>query len=196
MMTRFFPPLIWLLLASAAAAQSWHDDSRYVSLGPRTGYYIVRPGSHLSRQLGLEGAPISDTADPFRHGYGADALAFQFDRAGRLLRAPAYVVQAQPNNFYTSRLGIFIRGKSTAAEVQSIFGRFRRVEQRRDGFIGYYEIEVYNPFEDHSGRGKKVVAFCSPLTSHESLITAIRRGVEDGLRPDRYHVGYDARPGR
>jgi hypothetical protein len=102
-MTRFFPPLICLLLASAAASQSWHDDSRYVPLGPRSGYYIVRPGSHLVRQLGLEGAPISDTADPFRHGYGADALAFQFDRAGRLLRAPAYVVQGQPNNFYTSR---------------------------------------------------------------------------------------------
>jgi len=54
MMTRFFPPLIWLLLASVAAGQSWHDDSRYVPLGPRTGYYIVRPGFHLSRQLGLE----------------------------------------------------------------------------------------------------------------------------------------------
>jgi hypothetical protein len=154
-MARFCSPLIWLLLASVVAAQSWHDDSRYVPLGPRTGYYIVRPGSNLSRQLGLEGAPTSDTADPFRHGYGADALAFQFDRAGRLLRAPAYVVQAQPNNFYTSRLGIFIRGKSTAAEVQSIFGRFRKMEQRRDGFVGYYEIEVYNPFEDQSGRGKR-----------------------------------------
>src|SRR6266480_4633699 len=122
MMTRLSPPLIWLLLASVAAAQSWHDDSRYVSLGPRTGYYLLRPGSHLSRQLGLEGAPISDTADPFRHGYGADALAFQFDRAGRLLRAPAYVAQAQLNNFYISRLGIFISGKSTAPEVRSIFG--------------------------------------------------------------------------
>src|SRR5438552_14409912 len=153
MMTRFFPPLIWWLLASAAAAQSWHDDSRYVSLGQRTEYYLVRPGTHLSRQLGLEGAPISDTANPFRHGYGTDALAFQFDRAGRLLRAPAYVVQAQPNTFYTSRLGIFIRGKSTAAEVQSIFGRFRKMEQRRDGFVGYYEIEVYNPFEDQPARG-------------------------------------------
>src|SRR4029077_8140343 len=155
MMTRFFPPLIWLLLASSAAAQSWHDDSRYVPLGPRTGYYIVRPVAPLSRQCGLEGAPISDTADLFRHGYGADALAFQFDRAGRLLRASAYVAQAQLNNFYISRLGIFIREKSTAAEVQSIFGRFRRTEQRRDGFNGYYEIEVYNPFEDHSGRGRR-----------------------------------------
>ena len=129
MITRFFPPLIWLLLASAAASQSWHDDSRYVPLGPRTGYYIVRPGPPLSGQLGLEGAPISDTSDPFRHGYGADALAFQFNRAGGLLRAAAYVVQAQPNNFYTCRLGIFIRGKSTSAEVQSIFGHFRRTEQ-------------------------------------------------------------------
>src|SRR5207248_849086 len=73
----FFLSLVWLLVASGAAAQSWHDDSRYVRLGPRRGYYIVRPGSYLSRQLGLEGAPISDTADPFRHGYGADALAFQ-----------------------------------------------------------------------------------------------------------------------
>ena len=155
MLSRLFPSLLWLLLASLAAAQSWHDDSRYVPLGPRSGYYIVRPGSHLSRELGLEGAPISDTADPFRHGYGADALAFQFDRAGRLLRAPAYVAQTQVNNFYVSRLGIFIRGKSTATEVQSIFGRFRKVEQRRDGFIGYYEIEVYNPFEDLGGRGRR-----------------------------------------
>ena len=147
-----FSSINLVAVSERGRGQSWHDDSRYVPLGPRTGYYIVRPGSHLSRQLGLEGAPISDTSDPFRHGYGADALAFQFDRAGRLLRAPAYIAQAQLNNFYISRLGIFIRGKSTPAEVQSIFGRFRRVEQRRDGFIGYYEIEVYNPFEDHRGR--------------------------------------------
>src|SRR4030095_6000219 len=68
MLARFFPSLVWLLLASVAAAQSWHADSHYVRLGPRTGYYVVRPGSQLSRQLGLEGAPISDTADPFCHG--------------------------------------------------------------------------------------------------------------------------------
>jgi hypothetical protein len=112
MVARFFPSLVWLLLASVAAAQSWHDDSRYVRLGPRSGYYIARPGSQFSRQLGLEGAPISDTADPFRHGYGADALAFQFDRARRLLRAPAYVAQAQLNDFYVSRLGILSAEKA------------------------------------------------------------------------------------
>src|SRR6184192_1761404 len=118
MSVRWLAALALLGLARFACTYSWHDDSRYVPLGPRSGYYIVRPGSHLSRQLGLEGAPISDTSDPFRHGYGADALAFQFDRAGRLSRAPAYVAQAQVNNFYTSRLGIFIRGKSTPAADQ------------------------------------------------------------------------------
>jgi len=143
----------WLSIVAAIAAQSWHDDSRYVSLGPRTGYYIARPGSRLFHQLALDRAPISDTADPFRHGHGSDALAFRFDRGGKLLTAPAYVAQAQVNNFYTSRLGSFIRGKSTVADVQAMFGRFRRTEQRSDGFIGYYEIEVYNPFEDQSGRG-------------------------------------------
>ena len=124
----FFLSLVWLLVASGAAAQSWHDDSRYFRLGPRSGYYIMRPGSHLSRQLGLEGAPISDTADPFRHGYGADAgLSVRSCRS--IAASPAYVAQAQLNNFYISRLGIFIRGKSTAPEVRSIFGSFRRIEQ-------------------------------------------------------------------
>ena len=112
----------------------------------------MRPGSALFHRLGLEGALVSDTADPFRHGYGSDALAFRFDGAGRLLVAPAYVAQAQVNSFYTSRLGIFIRGKSTVAEVKSIFGRFRRTEERGNGFVGYYELAVYNPFEDR-GRG-------------------------------------------
>ncbi len=171
-LARFFPSLVCLLLASVVAAQSWHDDSRYVRLGPRSGYYIVRPGSHLSRQLGLEGAPISDTSDPFRHGYGADALAFQFDRAGRLLRAPAYVAQAQLNNFYTSRLGIFIRGKSTAAEVQSIFGRFRKMEQRPDSA------------KWNNDRMASLVTTRSKFT----ILLRINRGAEEGSRLFTTHV--------
>ena len=151
---RFSFLLTGLLFAAAADGQSWHDDSHYVRLGPRSGYYVVRPGSALFRRLGLEGAPISDTADPFRHGYGSDALAFRFDRAGRLLEAPAYIAQAQVNSFYTSRLNIFIRGKSSVSEVKSIFGRFRRTEERSNGFLGYYEIAVYNPFDDR-GRGRR-----------------------------------------
>lgn len=149
---RFLITFSWWFAATSLSAQSWKDDSHYVRLGPRTCYYIIRPGSKLQHQLGLIGAPINDTADPFRHGYGSDALAFRFNREGRLAEPPAYIVQAQLNNFYTSRLGAFIRGRSTAADVQAMFGRFRRVEQRSDGFIGYHEIQVYNPLYDRSRR--------------------------------------------
>ena len=142
-----------LFVAPLVFGHSWNDDSHYVSLGPRTGYYVVRPGSALSRQLGIEGAPTIDTADPFRHGYGADALAFRFNKAGVLSTAPAYIVQARPNEFYTRRLGSLIRGRSTSRDVELYFGRARNTELRPDGMIVYYTIEVYNPFEDRSGRG-------------------------------------------
>src|SRR5258707_13055472 len=152
MLARFITFLACLLFASVAGAQSWHDDSRYVSLGPRTGYYIVRPGSHLSRQLGLEGAPTSDTADPFRHGYGADALAFHFNHAGVLSAPPAYIVQAKSNEFYTVRLGSLIPGRTTSRDVEAIFGRPQNIERRSVGVVTYYAIQVYNPFEDPGGR--------------------------------------------
>jgi len=140
--------LVCLAITAAAPGNSFRDDSHYVALGPRTGYYIVRPGSALSRQLGLEGAPTRDTADPFNHGYGADALAFRFNKTGILSAVPAYIVQATPNEFYVRRIGSFIRGRTTLHEVETLFGRPRRIESRPDGFIAYYTIEVYNPFED------------------------------------------------
>ena len=145
--------LACLAITAAAPGNSFRDDSHYVALGPCTGYYIVRPGSALSRQLGLEGAPTRDTADPFNHGYGADALAFRFNKTGILSAVPAYIVQATPNEFYIRRIGSFIRGRTTLHEVETLFGRPRRIESRPDGFIAYYTIEVYNPFEDR-GNGK------------------------------------------
>ena len=77
-----------LTVTFSVSATSWQDNSHYVALGPRTGYYIVRPGSSLSDQLGIDGAPTADTADPFNHGYGADALAFRFSRASILSSPP------------------------------------------------------------------------------------------------------------
>jgi hypothetical protein len=149
---RWFMALVLLTIATFASAASWDDDSHYVSLGPRSGYYIVRPGSRLSHQLGVEAAPTSDTADPFRHGYGADALAFHFNHAGVLSAPPAYIVQATPNEFYTSRLGSLIRGRTTSRDVEAIFGRPQNIERRSDSVVTYYAIEVYNPFEDLGGR--------------------------------------------
>ena len=142
----------FLTITASVPGNSFRDDSRYVALGPRTGYYIVRPGSLLSPQLGVESAPTSDTADPFRHGYGADALAFRFNSAGILSAPPVYIVQAIPNEFYTRRIGSFIRGRTTLQDVETFFGLARRTESRPDGFIAYYTIELYNPFEDRGGR--------------------------------------------
>jgi hypothetical protein len=110
MPARWFTALVFLVVATFASAASWDDDSHYVSLGPRNGYYIVQPDSHLIRQLGLYEAPVIDTADPLRHGYGADALAFRFNRNGVLIAAPAYIVQGiairflyAPNRLANSR---------------------------------------------------------------------------------------------
>jgi hypothetical protein len=151
MRTRFLSVLAFLSIAASATASSFRDDSHYVALGPRTGYYIVRPGSALLQQLGFQAAPFRDTSDPFNHGRGADALAFRFNTAGVLSAAPAYIVQAQPNDFYMRRIGSFIRGRTTSHDIESFFGRPRQIDKRRDGFTAYYTIEVYNPFEEMSG---------------------------------------------
>jgi hypothetical protein len=144
--------LLLLTLAGYAYAASWDDDSHYVALGPRNGYYIVRPDSHLFYQLGLYEAPVIDTADPLRHGYGADALAFRFNRNGVLIAPPAYIAQESPNDFYTRRIGSLILGRATVHDVEALFGRARSFAARPDGFIWYYALEIYNPFEELGGR--------------------------------------------
>jgi hypothetical protein len=103
------------------------------------------------QQLGFQGAPFRDTSDPLNHGRGADVLAFRFTTAGVLSAAPAYIVQGPPNDFYMRRIGSFIRGRTASRDVESFFGRPKQIEKRRDGFIAYYTIEVYNPFEENSG---------------------------------------------
>jgi hypothetical protein len=144
--------LVFLAITFSASAASWNDNSHYVSLGSRNGYYIVKPGSPLFRQLGLYEAPIIDTADPFRHGYGADALAFRFNRNSVLTAPPAYIAQAQANSFYKRRLGSFTRGRSTTRDVEALFGKGHSRAERPDGFMWYYALPVYNPFEEWGGR--------------------------------------------
>jgi hypothetical protein len=141
-----------LIFAELSFANSFQDDSHYVRLGPRTGYYVVRDGSRLSHQLGVDDGPYADTADPLRHGYGTDVLAFRFDRAGRLLALPAYIANAQLNEFYTRRIGSLVRGRTTVRDVQALFGHAQAVSRRPDGFVYYYTIDVFNPFEQFGGR--------------------------------------------
>jgi hypothetical protein len=137
-------------LSPVTRATSWDDNSHYVSLGPRNGYYIVTPDSRLFRQLGLYEAPVIDTADWLRHGYGADALAFRFNQNGVLIAPPAYIAQELPNNFYTRRIGSLTRGRATVHDVEALFGRAHSRAARPDGFMWYYAIQIYNPFEDYS----------------------------------------------
>lgn len=142
-----------LLFGSLSCASSFSgDDSRYVRLGPRTGYYIVRPDSQLFHQLGLYEAPWIDTADYLRRGYGADALAFRFNRKGVLIQSPAYIAQESVNDFYTRRIGSLVRGQTTVHEVEALFGHGHSVANRPDGFIYYYALPIYNPAEDWGGR--------------------------------------------
>jgi hypothetical protein len=136
--------LLTLMFVGVIAANSFSDDSHFVRLGPRT-------GSRLSRQLGLYDAPYIDTSDPLRHGYGADVLAFRFDKAGRLLLSPAYIANAEVNEFYTRRIGSLIRELATVRDVESLFGRPQAVSPRPGGSIHYYTIEVFNPFEQRGG---------------------------------------------
>jgi hypothetical protein len=151
MHTRSLCAFALLTVAASASGSSFRDDSHYVPRGPRTGYYIVRPGSVLMQQLGFQGAPFRDTSDPFNKGRGADVLAFRFTAAGVLSAAPAYIVQGQPNDFYMRRIGSFIRGRATSHDVENLFGRPTQIEKRRDGFIAYDTIDGYNPFEEMSG---------------------------------------------
>jgi hypothetical protein len=150
MLARWFSLFAVLATVSLAPA-SWGDDSHYVSLGPRNGYYIVRPDSQLFRQLGLYEAPVIDTADWMYHGYGADALAFRFNRNGILITPPAYIVQESPNDFYTRRIGSLTRGHATVHDVEAVFGHGYSRADRPDGFIVYYALLVYNPFEERGG---------------------------------------------
>jgi hypothetical protein len=150
---RLLAALLLLFSTGSAVANSWTEDpSHYVSLGLRNGYYIVQPESKLFYSLGLFDAPWIDTADRLRHGYGADVLAFRFDRNGVLISPPAYVAQESPNNFYTARLGALARGRTTASQVEAMFGHGHSVAKRPDGFIYYYALMIYNPFEDWGSR--------------------------------------------
>jgi hypothetical protein len=147
----FCAVVLSLMVTNLACAASWDDDSHYVSLGPRNGYYIVQPDSRLFYQLGLYEAPIIDTADPLRHGYGADALAFRFNRNGVLIAPPAYIAQEAPNDFYTRRIGPLSVGRATVNDVEALFGRSHTRANRPDGFMWYYALPVYNSFEEHGG---------------------------------------------
>jgi hypothetical protein len=108
----------------------------------------VRPDSHLIRQLGLYEAPVIDTADPLRHGYGADALAFRFNRNGVLIAPPAYIAQALPYDFYMVESA---RSLAAARRCTMWKPSLATAIVAQIARMVLCCLPVYNPFEDSSG---------------------------------------------
>ena len=50
-----------------------------------------------------------------------------------------------------SGIGSLIRGRTTVRDVQALFGHAQAASRRPDGFVYYYTLDVFNPFEDRSG---------------------------------------------
>ena len=115
------------------------------------GLVITLSGTVRDSPISSAWMPYIDTSDPLRHGYGKDVLAFRFNQAGRLMMAPSYIANAQLNEFYTRRIGSLIRGRTTVRDVQALFGHAQAASRRPDGFVYYYTLDVFNPFEDRSG---------------------------------------------
>jgi hypothetical protein len=44
-----------------------------------------------------------------------------------------------------------IRGRTTVADVQTLFGHPQATSRRPDGFVYYYTLDVFNPFEQLGG---------------------------------------------
>lgn len=130
------------------------NDPDFVTLGRNRGYYMVSSDSGKWWRWGLVRAPVEEPR-MFTHGFGDDAIAIPFDAGGRVAFAPVYIYTIGPEDFQRVRLAALFQGLSTQADVRELFGR-PEIQTRVRGYeVWYYEIRVYNPFEefpDNHGR--------------------------------------------
>jgi hypothetical protein len=123
------------------------NDPDFVTLGRNRGYYMVPSDSGKWWHWGLVRAPVEEPR-MFTHGYGDDAIAIPFDARGKVAFAPVYVYTIGPENFQRVRLAALFQGLSTQGDVRGLFGR-PAIQTRVRGYdVWYYEIRVYNPFEE------------------------------------------------
>ena len=141
------------IVALAACAAPFRDDSRYVPVSPKNGYYILEKGGPLALRLGYAYPPTSDSGSVLHAGYGIDVVAFRFNRAGVLVAPPAYFSQLPPDPDITRRLASLRKGVDTWPEIRSLFGRPNwRIKQPGGGLLVYHEISIYNPLEQNFSR--------------------------------------------
>jgi len=125
------------------------NDRDFVALPWNRGYYMISSDSGKWWNWGLVRAPVEEPT-MFTHGFGDDAIAIPFDAQGRVAFAPVYIYTIRPENYERQRLAALFEGLSTKANVGSLFGR-PTIQTRVRGYeVWYYQIGVYNPFEDYS----------------------------------------------
>jgi hypothetical protein len=123
------------------------NDPNFVALGRHRGYYMVPSDSGKWWRWGLVRAPVEEPK-MFTQGFGDDAIAIPFDANGRVTFAPVYIYTIQPEGLQRQRLAALLEGLSSQADVRALFGR-PAIQTRVRGYeVWYYEIRVFNPFEE------------------------------------------------
>lgn len=141
--------LLWLSMGPGFAGliPPVLNDPDFVSLGKNRGYYMVSSDSGKWWHWGLVRAPVEEPR-MFTQGYGDDAIAIPFDANGRVAFAPVYIYTIRPENVQKRRLEALMEGVTSQAQVRKLFGRPTIRSNVRGYQVWYYEIRVYNPFEE------------------------------------------------
>lgn len=144
-----------MAFALGSCAGSFRDDSRYVQVDARRGFYVLQKGGPLALKLGYAYPPTSDTGSALHRGYGNDVIAFRFNHAGVLAAPPAYFSQLPPDPSITGRLALVSAGITTWREIHLLFpGTNWRIRQPDGGLLVYHDVPVHNFLEeDQSGGG-------------------------------------------
>jgi hypothetical protein len=150
-MARFITLTACLLLLAGRSSADFlaqvSGDPDFVKVGKHRGYYMVSSNSGKWWRWGLIRAPVEEPT-PFTHGYGDDVIAIPFDARGRVAFAPVYIYTIRPENDQRRRLEALFQGMTSQADVRQIFGRPEIQTSLRGYQLWYYEIQVYNPFEE------------------------------------------------
>ena len=152
-MTKRLIIVFWAIVISTAATsqaglipRTPHDPD-FFSPGKDRGYYKVASNSGRWWQWGLGRAPVVEPS-PFMDGFGDDVITIPFDAKGRVAFAPVYIYTIRPESWQTNRLDRVILGKTSQAEILQIFGR-PDIRGSAGGYtVWFYQIKVYNPFEE------------------------------------------------
>jgi hypothetical protein len=128
------------------------NDRDFVRSGPKSGFYAISSDSSRWWNWGLVRAPVEEPT-PFNHGYGTDAIAIPFNRNERVGFAPVYIYTIRPESLQEQRLAAIVPGVTTATDVARLFGRPAIKAQVRGTSVWYYEIRVFNPFQEYQGSG-------------------------------------------